>query len=36
MIYKKWSKSIPSNFTPTHYSESIKINFEKLEGEDVV
>ena len=26
----------PSNFTPTYCSESIKINFEKLEGEDVV
>ena len=35
-LRKKGINPYPSNFTPTHFSESIKINFEKLEGEDVV
>ena len=35
-LRKKGIDPYPSNFTPTHFSESIKINFEKLEGEDVV
>jgi len=35
-LRKKGINPYPSNFTPTHFSESIKINFEKLEGENVV
>ncbi len=35
-LRKKGVNPYPSNFTPTHFSESIKINFEKLEGKDVV
>ena len=35
-LQKKGVNPYPSNFTPTHFSESIKINFEKLQGEDVI
>jgi len=35
-LQKNGVNPYPSNFTPTHCSESIKINFKKLEGEDVV
>jgi len=35
-LQKKGINPYPSNFTPTYFSESIKVNFEKLEGEDVV
>ena len=35
-LRRKGINPYPSNFNPTHLSESIKINFEKLEGEDVV
>ena len=35
-LQKNGVNPYPSNFTPTNCSESIKINFEKLEGEDVV
>ena len=35
-LRKKGVNPYPSNFTPTHFSESIKINFEKLEDQDVV
>ena len=35
-LQKNGVNPYPSNFTPTHCSESIKINFEKLKGEDVV
>ena len=35
-LQKKGVNPYPSYFRLTHYSESIKINFEKLEGEDVV
>ena len=35
-LRKKGINPYPSNFTPTHFSESIKINFEKLEGEGVI
>ena len=35
-LQKNGVNPYPPNFTPTHYSESIIINFEKLEGEDVV
>ena len=29
-LQKKGVNPYPSNFTPTHFSESIKINFEKF------
>ena len=35
-LQNKGVNPYPSNFTPTHFSESIKINFEKLQGEDVI
>ena len=35
-LRKKGINPFPPNFTPTHLSESIRINFEKLEGEKVV
>ena len=35
-LQKNGVNPYPSNFTPTHFSESIKINFKKLEGKDVV
>ena len=35
-LQEKGVNPYPSNFTPTHFSESIKINFEKLQGEDVI
>ena len=35
-LHKNGVNPYPSNFTPTHFSESIKINFKKLEGKDVV
>ncbi len=35
-LRKKGINPFPSNFTPKHFSESIKINFAKLEGKDVI
>ena len=35
-LRKKGINPYPSNFTPTHFSESIKNYFEKLEGENVL
>ena len=35
-LQKKGVDPYPSKFTPTHLSESIKINFEKLQGENVI
>ena len=35
-LRKKGIDPYPSKFTPTHFSERIKINFEELEGKNVV
>ena len=35
-LQKKGVNPYPSNFTPTHFSDSIKSNFEKLQGADVI
>ena len=35
-LQKNGVNPYPSNFNPTYCSESIKINFEKLEGEEFI